>query len=421
MSKENSSKELKETIRCWQFFNCNKVKCPAYGSEDTHCWLISGTYCRDEIQGKFNDKLEECVKCRFFLSHMDGEQRYQTMENIIDNLHSIVVQLKEKEKHLELENIYLKEKLAKEYAPDLIIGPNKLMKQIYGLINKVATTDSTVLLTGETGTGKGLFAKAIHYHSKRAKYPFVPVNCSTLSESLLESELFGHVKGAFTGAASDKPGMFEIANKGTFFFDEIGDISPTIQGKLLEVLQDKSIKRVGGTKTIKVDVRIIAATNKDIKNLTKEKIFREDLFYRLSTFPIHLPPLRERKEDISILAEHFLEKFSREREKDIRGIHKEVLKKLIEYDWPGNIRELENVMERAVILEEGRFIYGKSLPEGFQEQKRKLAAKLKTLSEIEIEHILMALEKNNDNKTKAALSLGIPRRTLYEKMKRYDL
>lgn len=310
--------------------------------------------------------------------------------------------------------------MAKEYAPDLVIGHNKQMKQIYDLISKVAATDSTVLLTGETGTGKGLFARAIHYHSKRSSHPFVPINCSTLNENLLESELFGHTKGAFTSAVADKPGLFELSDKGTFFFDEIGDISPTIQGKLLEVLQDKSIKRVGGTKFIKVDVRIIVATNKNIQSLVKEGRFREDLFYRLNVFPIHLPPLRERKEDIPVLAEHFLKRFNQGRRKNIKGIHKETIKKLMAYDWPGSIRELENVIERAVILEEGWFISLGVLPSHIQKRKGS-SVKQKTLQEAEMEHILRALEESGGNRTKAAVSLGITRSTLYEKMKRSGL
>lgn len=414
--------EIKEQRRCWEFYNCDKIECPAYKNEDTPCWLTSGTYCRGETQGRFYDKLEECVKCGGFLSQMDGEEGRQVIKKVVNSLHSIVAKLEEEEEHLKLENIYLKERLSKEYAPDLVVGPNKRMEQIYSLITKVAATDSTVLLTGETGTGKGLFARAVHYHSPRSNQPFVPVNCSTLSENLLESELFGHVKGAFTSATSDKPGLFELSNKGTFFFDEIGDISPAIQGKLLEVLQDKSTKRVGGTKPTKVDVRIIAATNKDIEALVKEGRFREDLFYRLNVFPIHLPALRERKEDIPMLAEHFLEEFNREKEKNIKGIHKEALKKLIEYDWPGNIREIENVIERAVVLAEGELIRFQDLPVYLQgKREEKTAAKekeaIKTLGELEREHILSVLKLTSDKRSEAAKLLGIDRKTLYRKIK----
>lgn len=427
MKKENFSKSGREEIRrikCWEFCGCQKADCPAYESEDLNCWLISGTRCRDEIQDKFYDKLEECVKCEVFLSQMDAEGGRQTIEKVIDSLHLMVAQLEEKERYLELENIYLKERLAKEYAPDLVVGPNKRMEQIYGLITKVAATDSTVLLTGETGTGKGLFARAVHYHSSRSKYPFVPINCNTLSETLLESELFGHVKGAFTGATVEKPGLFELANNGTFFFDEIGDISSTIQGKLLEVLQDKSVKRVGGTNFIKVDVRVIVASNKDIQTMVKERRFREDLFYRLNVFPIHLPSLRERKEDILILAEHFLKKFNQGREKGINGIHKETVKRLIEYDWPGNIRELENVIERAVILASEELILPQDLPIHIQGQVRKkeeFQERIKTLAELEKEHILKVLRLASYKRSVTAKLLGINRRSLYRKLNAYEL
>jgi transcriptional regulator with PAS, ATPase and Fis domain len=344
----------------------------------------------------------------------------------IDSFHSMVAKLEEKERDLELENIYPKERLVNEYAPDLVVGPNKRMHQIYGLITKVAATDSTVLLTGETGTGKGLFARAVHYHSKRSKHPFVPINCGILSENLLESELFGHVKGAFTGAISDKSGLFELANKGTFFFDEIGDISLIIQAKLLEVLQDKTIKRVGGTKSIKVDVRIIAATNKDIEVLVKEGKIREDLFYRLNVFAIHLPPLRERKEDIPILAEHFLRKFNRERDKGIKGIHKEALKRLMAYDWPGNIRELENVIERALVVGSADLILPQDLPpyiqgERGEEVSIKTKEAIKSLKELEREHILRVLKLTSYRRSEAAKLLGIDRKSLYRKIKAYKL
>ncbi|MEW5766064.1 MAG: sigma-54 dependent transcriptional regulator [bacterium] len=418
--------EIKERLRCWEFYDCDKIECPAYQNKDLPCWLVSGTHCRNEIQGKFYDKLEECVKCRVFLSEMDGEEGRQVVEKVVSSLHSMVAKLEEEEEHLKLENIYLKKRLSKEYAPDLVVGANKQMEQIYSLITKVAVTDSTVLLTGETGTGKGLFARAVHYHSPRSSQPFVPVNCSTLSESLLESELFGHVKGAFTSATSDKHGLFELANKGTFFFDEIGDISLAIQGKLLEVLQDKTTKRVGGTKPVKVDVRIIAATNKDIEAHVKEGRFREDLFYRLNVFPIHLPALRERKEDIPALAEYFLEKFNRERKKGAKGIHKKALKKLIEYEWPGNIREFENVIERAVILAEEDLIRLEHLPIYIKGKREGTAAVeekevIKTLDELEREHILRVLKLTSNKRSEVAKLLGIDRKTLYRKIKVYKL
>lgn len=414
-------KNKKEKIKCWEFYNCNKVKCPAYKSKDFHCWLISGTYCRDKIQDKFYDKLEECVKCEVFISQINKEEFRKIVEKLTNTLHSLVTQIEEKEKDLELENIYLKEILAKEYAPDLVIGPNKRMEEIYDLITKVAVTDSTVLIMGETGTGKGLFARAIHYHSQRSKHPFVPINCSTLSENLLESELFGHVKGAFTNATADKPGLFELASNGTFFFDEIGDISLAIQGKILEVLQYRTIKRVGGIKTIKVDARIISATNKDIEALIKEGKVREDLFYRLNVFPIPLLPLREREDDIPVLANHFLKIFAQKMRKDIKGIHKDALKKLMKYDWPGNIRELENIIERSVILANKEFILPQELAISIQEKVNEAAkekGRIKTLHEIEKEHILEILRFTSYKNVEAAKLLGIDRKSLYRKMKK---
>jgi len=307
---------------------------------------------------------------------------------------------------------------------ETIIGVSPLMGEIYDLVLKVAPTDSTVLITGETGTGKELIAKAIHFNSLRKDKPFLTVDCCSLVETLFESELFGHVKGSFTGATATKHGSFELANGGTFFFDEIGNISLNIQAKILRAIQEREIKRVGDTETIKVDVRVIAATNKDLKKAVEEGAFREDLFYRLSVIPIHLPSLRERTEDIIPLAEHFLEKYNQKRKKSLAGFRDDVKELFLKYHWPGNVRELENVVERAVVIEDDKVITLSSLPSHIRNlgRSRKIVgAKLKSLDELEKEHIQSVLKETNWNRSKAARILGIDRKTLYEKLRRYEI
>lgn len=250
----------------------------------------------------------------------------------------------------------LREELEGRYKLDNIIGKNQKMQEIYDLILNVSLTDATVLIMGETGTGKELVAKSMHFNSGRKNKPFVPINCSALPETLLESELFGHEQGAFTGAVKQRLGKFELANGGTIFFDEIGDLPPSIQTKLLRVLQEKEFERVGGNQTIKVDVRILAATNKDLSIAIKQGTFREDLYYRINVIPIILPPLRERREDIPLLAAHFLEKCCATLKKDITAISQETMNAMISYSWPGNVRELENCIERAVIMTKDNII-----------------------------------------------------------------
>lgn len=258
---------------------------------------------------------------------------------------------------------YFEKEAEKEKALEGIIGKSHSMMEIFGKINSVAPTDATVLITGESGTGKELVAKAIHRLSNRSKNPFVAINCSALTETLIESELFGHERGAFTGAVSSKRGLFEIAHGGTVFLDEIGDMPLSLQAKLLRVLQDGEVRRVGGTTSFKVNVRVISATNKDLLKAMKAGAFREDLFYRLSVMKIDLPPLRERKEDIPLLAYYFMKKYAEKNSKEITGINDVAMKMLTLYSWPGNVRELENVIERAVILEKSKEIQPSSLPE----------------------------------------------------------
>lgn len=311
-----------------------------------------------------------------------------------------------------------------------ILGNNEKMREIYKIMQRLIDTDSTVLISGETGTGKELIARALHYHGKRRNGPFVAVNCSALTETLLETELFGHVKGSFTGAIAEKVGLFEVANHGTFFMDEIGDVSPSIQAKLLRVLQEGVIKKVGGTQDIKIDVRVIAATNKDLEKEVEKGGFRRDLFYRLSIIEIKLPPLRERKDDIPLLAEFFLKKYAEKvgRADEIRSIAPATMKLLLDYDWPGNVRELENEMERVVILAEGPNIQ----PEDLSERIRTGGMKLK-LDEIKgksLKGVLESYEKKiiteilfemKWNKSKVAEILGISRQALNKKIDRYGI
>ncbi len=335
-------------------------------------------------------------------------------------------------RNLRRENINLKNQLRKKYRFENIIGDNEKMQKIFEVIEKVADSDSTILILGESGTGKELIAKAIHYNSYRREGPFIPVNCAAIPSELLESELFGHEKGAFTNAIRTRIGRFELANGGTIFLDEIGDMSPVLQSKLLRVLQDRQFERIGGIKTIKTDIRVIAATHQDLKLAVEQKRFREDLYYRLNVIPIHLPPLRERKSDIPLLAHHFLEHFNKTKKKKIKGFTKEAMDKLIQYNWPGNVRELENTIERVVILLDGDFITPQDLPEKFQNLTREnLSQEIiipnegisleEAVNEFEKKLIMQALQKTGWIKNKAARLLNLNRTTLIEKIKRQNL
>lgn len=332
------------------------------------------------------------------------------------------------------ENRELRSELEQKYHYKNIIGSSGEMQHIFRLIEKISKTDSTVLLTGESGTGKELVAKALHYDSLRKDRSFVAVNCAALPENLLESELFGHVKGAFTGAVSQKEGLFSVAGGGTIFLDEISATSAAIQSKLLRVLQEKEIKKVGDTRTEKVDVRIIAATNISLEEEVKKKNFREDLYYRLSVIPIEIPPLRSRKEDIPLLVKHFLKKLSSQGDVKVTDVDEETMRGLIQYDWPGNIRELENVMERMVTLAEGPIIQAKDLPPQILNAKFSLTGEgpaadnledgtsLKRVVERkEAQHIHRILEKANGDKKKAAEMLEIDLATLYRKLDKLGL
>jgi DNA-binding NtrC family response regulator len=322
------------------------------------------------------------------------------------------------------ENQHLRQQLKTKDEVDTIIGQSESMRNIYELVRRTAPTDSTVLITGESGTGKELVARAIHNYSLREEGEFVTVDCSSLVETLLESELFGHVKGSFTGAIQAKYGSFELANGGTFFFDEIGNLSLDIQAKLLRAIQEKEIKPVGGEKSIKVDVRIIAATNQDLRQAIAKKSFREDLYYRLNVVPIHISPLRERKEDIPQLVNHFLKKYNRKRAVPVTRVEPETMKLLMSNHWPGNVRELENSIERALILEDGEVLLPGSFPwMAGKRQMRTLAgsSKVYSLEELEKQHIGRVLKETDGHRGKAANLLGIDRKTLYQKIKKYGL
>jgi len=339
------------------------------------------------------------------------------------SLRTIVGRALEK-RRLSLENVLLRAELKDRFGAEVIVGQGASMREVEELVRKVAPTDSTVLISGQTGTGKELIARAIHSQSSRRDKPFIVIDCGGLAESLFESELFGHVKGSFTGATETKYGRFEVANEGTVFLDEIGNISMNIQTKLLRALQEKEVTRVGSLQVIKVDVRIIAATNKDLLKCVKEQTFREDLFYRLSVVPIVLPPLRERREDIPLLANHFLEKYNKKREKSVAAISDQAMSVLTEYDWPGNVRELENVIERAVVLARSGVIEPTDLWYYELGGKTTLvsdADEVKSLADAEREHIIRILKMFDGHIGKTSGALGIDRKTLRLKLKKYGI
>ncbi|GAB4330868.1 MAG: sigma-54 dependent transcriptional regulator [Candidatus Abyssubacteria bacterium] len=324
----------------------------------------------------------------------------------------------------------LKQELKGRYRLNRIIGKNYLMQQVYDRILLTADSDSTVLIHGESGTGKELVAHAIHYHSHRADGPFIRVNCSALAETLLESEMFGHAKGAFTGALYDKVGRFEAASGGTIFLDEVGDFSPFIQLKMLRVLQEKEIERVGETVSRKVDVRIIAATSKNLTELVQQGHFRPDLYYRLRVIPIYLPPLRERKDDLPLLVNHIIERLNEKMGKRIRGVKEDAMSALWSYDWPGNIRELEHAIEHAMVLTRGDMVSLEELPVEIRKSddlepvpsiKRFLRQDGHSSHERERQAIEQALADTSGNRTRAAKLLGMSRTTLWRKMKRHRL
>jgi len=360
----------------------------------------------------------------------EGASDYLTKPFAMDELLLIIKRLL-RMRQLEEENISLRKRVEERYGLEGLVGKSPQMMKIYELIETVALTDVTVLISGESGTGKEVVANAIHLQSPRKGRPFVKVNCAALPETLLESELFGHEKGAFTGALKQRKGRFEIADGGTLFLDEIGDISPGVQVKLLRVLQERQFERVGGNETLSVNVRLICATQRDLKEEIRKGNFREDLYYRLNVVPITLPPLRERREDILLLAEHFIDKFSKKMGKEITGLSEEAKTLLLKYPFPGNIRELENMLERAIALIKGKIIQAEDLPEEVCGQpssiqdvcKRILGSKpLASATKLfEKEYIQTVLEKTKGKKGQAADILGISRKTLWEKIKELEI
>lgn len=339
----------------------------------------------------------------------------------------ITIRKAEEKINLMKENLRLKEELFRKFKIEGIVGKSKKMLQILEIIKKVTPTNATVLIYGESGTGKELIAKAIHYNSPRKDYPFTAINCAAIPETLLESELFGYEPGAFTGASSRKIGLIEATNKGTLFLDEIAEISPSIQSKLLRVIQEKEIRRVGGKETIKVDVRIIAATNKNLEEEVAKGKFREDLFYRLNVVSVKLPPLRERKEDIPELVNFFIEKYSKEFGKKITGIEEKALKALMNYHWPGNIRQLETVIEKAIIVSEDERITMKDIQDELKISIPKNVFEIDipdegiNYEELEKELLKKALIKSNYVIAKAARLLGMSYKTFWYRLEKFGL
>ena len=354
-----------------------------------------------------------------------GAYDYVTKPFDIDELR-LIISRSLSTQALEKEVKYLRKEIGKSYGPGNIIAKSKVMESIFTVVRQIADSKSTVLIMGESGTGKELVSRAIHYGSNRKNFPFVTINCAAIPETLIESELFGHERGAFTNAIEKKLGRFEIAHRGTLFLDEIGELSLSTQAKILRFLEEKEFNRVGGSKTIKVDVRLITATNRDLKQLLKKGAFREDLYYRINVVPIVIPPLRERKEDIPMLLDHFMKKFNTENNKKVKGVSKEALELMMNYEWPGNVRELENLIERVIALTANEYIQPNELPfslinipkiDGLKDSV--LDGKIPFLeAEEEFERgiILDALKRANFIQSHAADILGISRRILKYKM-----
>ncbi len=357
-----------------------------------------------------------------------GAHDYLTKPLDIDELRIKVQQTLEFWR-LKEENILQKRRIENLFDASRIVGRSAKMREILETVAMVAPTEASVLILGESGTGKELIANALHQGSNRADKRFIKVNCAALPETLLESELFGHERGAFTGAVGRRPGRFELADGGTIFLDEIGEMTPATQAKLLRVLQEREFEPLGSTRTVKVDIRIITASNRILKEEVKKGRFREDLFYRLNVVPVNLPPLRERKEDVQLLIEHFLKIYNEKNSRTVQGFHPRALDAMMRYSWPGNIRELENVVERAVILARDDYIPFSELPEAVRgEAGESYTVQVRdglqsgiTIREMEKELIIKTLEDNEGNRTRSAGILGITRRTLQHKLKEYSI
>ena len=353
-----------------------------------------------------------------------GAYHYITKPVNLDEL-ELVIQRALNSRRVEAENVNLRELIDQKYGLENIIGQSAPMRQVFETVQQVALSRATVLISGATGTGKELIAKAIHNLSPRKNGPFIAVHAAALPTSLLESELFGHEKGAFTGAVERRIGRFELADGGTLFLDEVGELEPQIQVKLLRVLEERAFERVGGAKTLQVDVRLVAATNKDLKKLVSEGKFRDDLFYRLSVVTVDLPPLRERRDDIPLLVKSFLDEFSRENGKQVHELTPEAMNLLLAYDWPGNVRELRNAIEQMVVLARGERLTVRDVPAairgGADLTKINVVRAGMTVEDAERQLIVQALKETDGNRTKAAQKIGVSRRTLHRKLKVYGL
>ena len=359
-----------------------------------------------------------------------GAYDYITKPFKLDEIHVIIRRALER-KRLRDENLYLRKQLETQHRFDNIVGKSARMAEIFDTIRKIADSPSTVMVSGESGTGKELVARAIHFNSQRRTKPFVSVNCGAIPEALMESELFGHVKGAFTGAVANKVGLFSAAEAGTLFLDEITEIPTLLQVKLLRAIQEREVRRVGDTRDLKVDVRLIAASNRELEQAVSEGVLREDLFYRLNVIPIHLPPLRERREDIALLVAHFLQKFGRQLNKDVRGVTPEALAILERYHWPGNIRELENVLERAIVLGGGEVLGADALPESVRRERPMKALEVElpedgmdleaTLDALERRYLQRALDRSGGVQTKAAELLRMTFRQFRYKLQKHNM
>lgn len=342
---------------------------------------------------------------------------------IAQTVNNLLLIDREKER-LQNENLKLKGQLQERYQMGNIIGTSGRMRQVFEMIDRVAKSNATILIRGESGTGKELVASAVHYNSQRADKPFIKVNVAALPETLVESELFGHERGAFTGAMQRKQGRFELAQGGTIFLDEIGDLSPNVQLKLLRVIQEREFTRLGGTTTLKADVRMLAATHRDLEQAVAKALFREDLYYRLNVFPIYLPPLRERMADIPLLAEHFLNKYAGEHQKTVKRLSAPALEMLMQYPWPGNVRELENIIERAVLVCDEDTVLSVHLPPSLQRQEpgaSPTSGLSSQVEKLEKELITEALRQTRGNQSKAAHLLDTSLRILGYKIKQYSI
>jgi Nif-specific regulatory protein len=362
----------------------------------------------------------------------EEEKKLEDDARILSIISSLIAQavkirqsIMEEKRQLQEENTRLHEELRARFKPSNIIGNSKAMQNVFDMIAQVSRSEATVLIRGESGTGKELVAQAIHYNSPRAAKPFIKVNCAALPESVIESELFGHEKGSFTGAIQTRKGRFELADGGTIFLDEIGDLSPTLQVKLLRVLQEKEFERVGGNETIRANVRVITATNRNLEELMNQNLFREDLYYRLNVFPIHIPPLRDRKSDILLLADHFIEKYSGKNHVTIRRISTPAIDLLMNYHWPGNVRELENCVERAVLLSVDEVIHSHHLPPSLQSAEStdtQVSGSLQeSMDNLERELIMDALKSAKGNMAKAARMLDITERIMGLRIKKHGI